>query len=447
MKEIGRRAFIKKFSRITASTFIGGHLLDSVLFSPEQAHAAIISNVYVVKNGTPVENVVKVIEMRYGGIENLIGPDDVVVINPNGQWPNQGGSNCACCMALIDLILDRPGGFGGEILFVEATQFTNTGYWTASGSGLDRNGPYNFNDMISYYQNGGHSNVNGVKLRRNIDVPSEWRVLSGPAEGQGWIRSEWNSPTSGCLFYLPYPVIRSPYSNRLVNLKNGVYENSTLTPVPLKFIKMPNLNNHGWNSQQDYAGVTSAVKSFLGITELEGDYRGPFQDGHKNMHAYEDNCHGLTAGQRAFAAGEAFGAWMTNCRKPDVFITTAEWVGWDSRFSVGATQAKTVGLADDPVSLDYYMSKYIMWPTLPAQQYFNPDYDITNNNTRRTMEGCLSQGYGTVTESEIAAFVYDFDAPSVTRQDIDRMILRFRQGEATEQDVQDLIERYNNGGN
>ncbi len=433
-------------TRITTSALVGGYLFDSLFYSPDQVQAAVVSDIFIAKNGSPAQNVAKVIEMKYGGIENLIGLDDVVVINPNGQWVRQGGSNCACCMGLIDLILNRPGGFSGEILFVECTQFSNSGYWTTSGAGLDRNGPYSFNGMISYYQNAGHTNVNSVRLRRNIDSPGEWPVVGSALDGQGWVRSEWNSPTSGCLFYLPYPIIRSPYSDRLIDLKNGVYENDTLTPTALKFIKMPNLNNHGDNAQQDYAGVTSATKSFLGITELEGDYRGPFNDGHKNMHTYSDNCHGNTAGQRAFAAGEAAGAWMSLCRRPDVVLTTAEWVGWSDRTGPGATNTKTVGLCEEPTSLDYYMSKYVLWPTHTVQQYFNPDYDISNNTTRQTIEGCISRGYGTAVDNEMAVYTYDFDSPQVNRAAIDQAILRFRKGEITEQEVSDLIDLYNAGG-
>ena len=445
-KHINRREFIKKLGKHSSGIIIGGYILDSVLFQPQNAMASIVSNIYVAKNGTPAQNVAKVFEMKYGGIEDFIDIDDVVVINPNGQWTNQGGSNCACCMGLIDLILNRPGGFNGEIIFTECTQFQNRGYWTATNSELDRNGPYNFNDMILYYQNQGHTNVNGVRIRRNADKPDEWPILSGPSESQGWIRPEWISPTSDCLFYLPYPVIHSPYSNRLINLKDGIYENDQLTSTNLKFIKIPNLNNHGTNALQDYAGVTSAIKSFLGIAELENHNSGPFNDGHKNMHTYSDICHGSSASQKAFAAGEAVGGWMTLCRKPDIILTTAEWVGWGSRSGSDATQAKTVGLCDNPTSSDYFMCKYVLWPTHTEQQYFNPDYDINNNMTRQTINGCISQGFGTANESEIAAFIYDFNSPNVTRQEIDQMIKLFREGQASEQDVLNLIDLYNNGG-
>jgi hypothetical protein len=134
---------------------------------------------------------------------------------------------------------------------------------------------------------------------------------------------------------------------------------------------------------------------------------------------------------------------MHNCRKPDIILTTAEWVGWGSRINSDASQARTVALAEDPVSLDYYMCKYVMWPLHPEQQYFNPDYNVGSNMTRQTMNGCASQGFGTVNEAEIAAYVYDFNAPSVFRFDIDRKIEQFRKGEATQQEVLDLIEAYN----
>jgi hypothetical protein len=446
MKPIDRREFLNNMGRLTGAALVGGYILDSAIFSAQSLFASTLANVYLAKNGTPAENVAKVIEMRFGGIENFIGADDVVVINPNGQWPCQGGSNCACCMSLIDLILNRPGGFNGEIIFCENTQEWMTGYWTATGNGLLRNGPYNFNDMITYYHNTAHPNVNSIRIRRNQDEPSNWPIISGPEGGQGWVRPEFQSPTYDCLFYVPYPIMRSPYSNKLIDLKNGIYDNGYENQPALKFIKMPTLNNHGYNGNQDYAGVTSAVKSFLGITELENGTSTYFNDYiHANMHAYGARRCTTDAAGLAYVTGESIGAWMNNCRKPDLFITTAEWVGWGSRTGDDATQAKTVGLGDDPVTLDYFMSKYVLLPTHPESVYFDPGYDIPNNMTRQTLNGCNAMGYGTLNEAEIGAYIYDFNSPSTFRFDIDRMIKRFKSGDASQQDVLDLIERYNSG--
>jgi len=82
-------------------------------------------------------------------------------------------------------------------------------------------------------------------------------------------------------------------------------------------------------------------------------------------------------------------------------------------------------------------------PTRPELPYLAPDYDIGGNNTRQTLNGCVSMGFGTVAEAKIAAFVYDFEAPSVTRFEIDRMIRRFRDGEVSQSEVLQLIEQYN----
>jgi len=432
MKRINRRNFIKDLGKFAGGALIGGHILDSMLLSPSQAKASILAHVMVAKNGTPAENVAKAIDMRFGGIENIIGQNDVVVMNPNGQWPNQGAANCACCMGLIELILNRPGGFTGEIIFCENTQFQVDTYWNMPGYALERNGPYNFLDMIAHYNNLGFNNVSGVRIWRNINDPGGWPVVSGPQDGQGWVRRTFQSPTNGLTFAIPYPIIRSPYSNKLIDLKNGVYDNGYNGQPALKFIKIPNLNNHGQNAQQDYAGVTSAVKSFLGISEVGGPPN------------YSMHCYDLANG--SYIAGEVIGGWMNTCRKPDFFLTTAEWVGWGSRVTAEATQARTVAICDDPVSLDYYMCKHVLYPIYPAQPYFNPDYNVSSNNTRKTQEGCHSQGYGTTDESEIAAFVYDFNSPSVFRFDIDRKIKDFRDGNASEQEVLDLIDQYNNGG-
>jgi len=300
--------------------------------------------------------------------------------------------------------------------------------------------------MILYYRDNGHLNVNGIKLRRNQDDNALWPVINSPLDGQGWVRTEWTSPASGCLFYLPYPIIRSPYSNKLIDLKNGVYDNGYADQPGLKFIKVPTLNNHGWDGYEDYAGITSATKSFLGISELENNVGAYFNDIiHGNMHVYNATNCTSDANVRAFLTGEAVAGWMNTCRKPDLFLTTAEWVGWESRTGVGASNVKTVGIGEDPVSLDYYMSKYVLWPTKLSQTFLNPDNDIANNKTRQTLNGCNSLGYGTLNEAEIAAFVYDFNAPGTTRLDIDLMIKKFRDGEAVQQDVLDLIDQYNSG--
>ena len=76
------------------------------------------STVFRAVNGKPYQNMAKVIELM-GGIENLIGKDDIVVIKPNVQWWNQGVPNLRAMKTLVDLIFSRPAGFTGEVDIAE----------------------------------------------------------------------------------------------------------------------------------------------------------------------------------------------------------------------------------------------------------------------------------------------------------------------------------------
>ena len=77
-----------------------------------------VATVYRAVNGNPETNLEKVIDLL-GGIEKIIGADDVVVIKPNVQWWNQGAPNLAAFAKFVDLIMERPGGFNGEVILAE----------------------------------------------------------------------------------------------------------------------------------------------------------------------------------------------------------------------------------------------------------------------------------------------------------------------------------------
>ena len=44
------------------------------------------------------------------------------------------------------------------------------------------------------------------------------------------------------------------------------------------------------------------------------------------------------------------------------------------------------------------MCKYVLLPSRPSQTFMNPD---NHNNLRKTLQGCLSRGVGTLDESEM----------------------------------------------
>ena len=76
------------------------------------------ATVYRALNGGPADNLRKVIDL-IGGIKAIVGRYDVVVIKPNVQWWNQGAPNLAALKTFVDLIMDRPGGFKGEVVVAE----------------------------------------------------------------------------------------------------------------------------------------------------------------------------------------------------------------------------------------------------------------------------------------------------------------------------------------
>jgi hypothetical protein len=73
---------------------------------------------YRALNGNPAGNISKIVEMM-GGIQEIAGVDDVVVIKPNVQWWNQGAPNLLALKTFVDMIMDRPGGFSGEVIILQ----------------------------------------------------------------------------------------------------------------------------------------------------------------------------------------------------------------------------------------------------------------------------------------------------------------------------------------
>ena len=112
--------------------------------------------VYRSINGNPETNLNKVIELM-GGIEKIISEDDVVVIKPNVQWWNHGAPNLSAVKEFVDLIMNRPGGFNGEVVVAENCH-RGASPWTSIHSGwapiFSRNSDLdkvsNYNDLSAH---------------------------------------------------------------------------------------------------------------------------------------------------------------------------------------------------------------------------------------------------------------------------------------------------------
>jgi len=126
---------------------------------------------------------------------------------------------------------------------------------------------------------------------------------------------------------MTYPIFTTDRGN-VVDFKNGIWEKGAYTEQPLKFINFAVLNHHS-----TYCGATSAIKNYLGVTDLSGGpdpAEGGRLDGrYYNFHSFPLNkwSHGPVPGM----LGGEIGTFMNTVRKADLNITTAHWTGLASR--------------------------------------------------------------------------------------------------------------------
>jgi hypothetical protein len=303
--------------------------------------------------------------------------------------------------ALIDAILARPGGFDGEVIIAEhihrspSEAMSGAYCWNISaGSNRENNWPdMSYFELVDDYHNNGAPNVTAVPLYDSTQ--GNWDSVNGPqdlADGrQGWVRSTYTTAASGGTVRLSYPILRSSFSDKLVDLgQSEVWQNSGYTGQQVKLIFLPTLNNHSSFNNEDYAGPTSAVKCHLGIVEFRGAF------GARNLHQI-----GYGNGFPD-AVGESVGHLITAILSPTFYMTCAEYTGYRGRTTSTAAHTKTVGLCLDPVTLDYWMCKHVMYPISTSQTFMNPDND---NNLRKQLLGCHSLGVGTLDENEMIVTV------------------------------------------
>lgn len=387
-----RRRFLKQLGSVLAWVSL------PTFANPFQreARAAETADIYVSKNGTPATNMRKVIEMS-GGIEAYIDADDAVVIKPNLQWPNQGYTHTLATKTLIEMILQRPGGFNGEILIAEDhVSFDNPKQgWSATLENRVNNWPdMNYRQLIEDFQKLGHDNVTAA--------PISGGQVNGPADGPGYVHFYYttqNSPNAnGRNTRMGYPILQSTYSGQMIDTKNGVWENGDYTGRNVKLIFLPTLNTHS-----NYAGITSAVKCHVGFVPLGGNSE--YYGVHSYPETYSVGFRADLSTNRPEASGECIGELISNTIQPTLYITVAEYAGHNGRTSHMAGHTRTIGLCKDPVSLDYWMSRHVLCPEGGSAANFDP---INDNVFSRQIAGCHSKGIGTMDESQMTVHLFDF---------------------------------------
>jgi len=389
--------------------------------SPRKITIGSQSIIYRSLNGTPSENLTKVVEL-IGGIDKIIGEDDVVVIKPNVQQWNQGATNLSALKTFVDLIMNHPSGFYGEVIIAENCH-RGKELWKSETSGWKKNfernsdikGINNFNDLTSLLKK---TYGNHYSTCHWIDVAyGEKRVFS-PADGTGYIYCDGtggvpmislDNGETGDDFrevIMTYPIFKTD-KGTIIDFKNGIWNEGVYTEQPLRFINFASINHHS-----HYAGATGAVKNYFGVVDISGGGWGKLADKYNNFHsfAYNEWDFGPVPG----VMGAEVAMFMNTIRKADLNIVAAEWVGLASRTEPPVDHTRTVLVSTDPVALDYHATKYILYPNSNIPIH-NPDNDDSPLN--HYLVKCAEYGGGVFDEKQVAVKSYDLKTNSFQTDD------------------------------
>lgn len=377
---------------------------------------------YRAVNGKPATNLAKVIEMM-GGIENLIGAEDVVVIKPNVQWWNQGAPNLAALKHFVDLVMGRPGGFRGEVVVAEnchrgASPWQHAGWIRAFERNSDLTQIHNMNDLAGQLK---RKYGNGFSTCHWIDVDAGGKRVYGPSEVNGYVYCDGSGgvPLITCdngakgddfrATIMTYPIFTTD-KGTVIDFKNGIWERGSYTGQPLRFINLAALNHHS-----TYSGATSAIKNYLGVTDLSGgpdpSNGGCLTKNYYNFHSFPFNK--WASGPQPGMLGAEIGAFLKTTRKADLNITTAEWIGLSSRTDPPVAHTKAVLACTDPVALDYHATRYLLYPNSKLTIH-NPDDE---SPLRQYLVKCAEAEAGIFDERHVKVESYDFKKRSLQKDD------------------------------
>lgn len=381
-------------------------------------------------NGTPAGNMEKVIELA-GGIEKVIGLDDVVVIKPNVQWWNQGAPNLLSVKTLVDMIMTRPGGFKGEVVIAENCH-RGPKPWEATHAGWGDRFEWNSDVKDVLGMNGLAARLkkqyeNRFSCCHWIDVGAGGKRVFGPEEGPGYVYCDGTGGVPAVTYdngmsgeghravIMTYPIFKTD-KGTVLDFKKGVWEKGRYTGRPFRFINLSALNHHS-----TYCGATSAIKNYLGISDLSG---GPDPHNGGRLTGEYYNFHSFpfdkwAPGPRPGMIGAEIGVFMDKIRKADLNITTAEWTGLSSRVTPPMARTRTVLACKDAVALDYHATKYVLYPN-SGMAIHNPDDEASP--VREYLSACAEEGGGIFDESKVR--VKSYDVTKGVFQNDDEMVIK-----------------------
>lgn len=277
------------------------------------------------------------------GPAGIIGPDDVVVIKINYQWPERGGTNVDLLRGLVRRLVEHPDGFTGEIVVCENAQF-------ASVSGFDR--PENNaedhamspHDVVVEFQGQGytisHYDWGGIQSV-SVGEYSEGNMTDG------YVVLDYDPLLQGRVSYPKFRTSAGTY----VSLRYGTWDTAAeaYDRQHLKFINVPVLKSH-----HSTYGVTACVKDYMGV--VTG---------------------GLGTGSHGAIANGILGALLGMIQVADLNILDCIWVNANpysgpSTTYEGATRRDELVAGVDPVAADRWAAGNILIPAFIGNGYSPP---------------------------------------------------------------------------
>lgn len=422
-----RRNFIQKLLLLCGTIILRGNS-DSSISEKRKKQMNTHTTVYRSINGSSSENMEKVLEL-IDGIETIVGYDDIVIIKPNVQWWNQGVPNISAVETLISLIINRSGGFAGEVILAEnnhcgSEPWKKVGWNRTFERNSDISGINNYNELSNHCKNKFGDQFSACHW---IDIAAGGKRVYSPKDGTGYVLCDGTggvpllcmdngaSGNSRREVIISYPIFQTD-KGTIIDFKNGFWENGAYTKQPLKFINIAALNHHS-----TYCGITSSVKNHLGVTDLSGgsdpENDGKLTEKYYNFHSFPFNK--WAPGPASGMLGAEIGMFFNEIRKPDLNITTAEWVGLASRTEQPVARTRAVLASRDPVALDFHAAKYLVYPNSRIPIH-NPDNE--KGPLYIDLQKCAQKSNLVLDENYVDIVSYDFHTKKL--QDDNELVIK-----------------------
>jgi uncharacterized protein (DUF362 family) len=263
------------------------------------------------------------------GSRGLISSGDVVLLKVNAQWKYRGCTNSDLIRGLVQRILEHPDGFTGEVVIVENGQ--------GRGSlACDTSSSYNNADVHANAQDESHSFL--WLVDHLFQDPRVSAYILDSVRSTFITADDHLTDGYRTLENVSYPCFTTA-GGRRVELKEGIW-NGSAYENNLKLINVPVLKHHDTGGSE----ITGALKHVYGLVSMA--------DGQSGFRHYS----GL---------GETCGKMMVSVHTPVLNLMDAIWVSHGSLGGYPASttfRANEIVASQDPVALDFWAAKYILYP-------------------------------------------------------------------------------------